>query len=96
MSGLHLLILAGMTRKCYFEYNASLYIVFFFLNSDRPSFSGINDFDYQSSVHVDGTPASQQVASIKRVPLPDELLEQFSRIFFLYLDFLWLYSINCC
>ena len=47
-----------------------------------PNFSGVNDFDYQPLSSTDGlSGGDRQVTSTKRVPLPDELLEQFARIF---------------
>ena len=47
-----------------------------------PNFSGVNDFDYQPLVSMDGvTGGDKQVTSTKRVPLPEELVEQFARIF---------------
>ena len=48
-----------------------------------PNFSGVNDFDYQPLSSTDGlSGGDRQVTSTKRVPLPDELLEQFARILF--------------
>lgn len=46
-----------------------------------PNFSGVNDFDYQPLVTMDGvTGGDKQVTSTKRVPLPEELIEQFAHM----------------
>ncbi|XP_066922124.1 nuclear pore complex protein Nup155-like [Clytia hemisphaerica] len=46
-----------------------------------PNFSGVNDFDYQPLASADGiSGGDKQVTSTKRVPLPDELLEQFAHM----------------
>jgi len=59
-----------------------LKIKLFVLVLGYPNFSGVNDFDYQPLISSDGVSGGDRhVTSTKRVPLPEELLEQFARIF---------------
>lgn len=45
------------------------------------SLSGLSDLDYPTIDHTGNSHLDKHLTSFKRVPLPDELLELFSRIF---------------
>lgn len=54
---------------------------------DQPNSSGLHDFDYPSLIEAGlGLEALPEVTSVKRLPLPPELTEQFDRILYIKLE----------
>lgn len=56
-----------------------------FALTDMPSLSGVSDMDYPlQGPGLLSVPNLPELSAVRRVPLPPELVEQFSRILFIH------------
>ena len=62
--------------------------IFIYFLAANVGLSGVNDFDYPSlSTISNGLANIQLISTVKHVPLPSELVEQFSCILFLIFSY---------
>lgn len=70
-------------------------LITLFLLIDMPSLSGVSDMDYPlQGPSLLSVPNLPELSAVRRVPLPPELVEQFSRILLVIQLNLKMFSVN--
>lgn len=69
--------------------------MFFTVSIDMPSLSGVSDMDYPlQGPGLLSVPNLPELSAVRRVPLPPELVEQFSRILFEMLSLIMYHEVS--
>lgn len=71
------------TQEIVFSQGIDRSMLFLVLLTDMPTLSGVSDMDYPlQGPGLLSVPTLPELSAVRRVPLPPELVEQFSRILF--------------